>query len=302
MKEHATSCFGTRMAVVALTIALAAPVPANAQIGGLIKKAAGKVVDQHQDNPNARPSSAFGPELTEQTTTGVLKGLEAEQRILDQRDLVAQKRDALQDASNTLTAPHDAERQAFTSATGRWNECRNGVFDRLDQQQQARVAEQQKQLLSDPAKLAQFQKQIMAMQEKSMQLLQKGDTAGAMKLSQDFALSQSGLKIDPKADTAQAIKECGAIPVKPDWMVKAELDDAKADTLSTQVRNLEDKAQAAGVSASGLSAEQFAQARERLVNWYRGGKDNNSVQRFGKAELQLIHEHQAEIEKLERVL
>ncbi|HEY5264250.1 MAG TPA: hypothetical protein VIJ37_04600, partial [Steroidobacteraceae bacterium] len=76
----------------------------------------------------------------------------------------------------------------------------------------------------------------------------------------------------------------------------------RADTLSGQIRALEDRANAAATQASGLPVTQFSQCRERIVNWFRGGRDKNSVQQFSNAELKLFHEHQAQIEKLERVL
>ena len=290
-----------RLAIGACLVALATPAPARAQLGGLIKKAK-KSVEQHQQDPNARPSSAFGPELTEQTITGVLRGLAAQNRLLDQRDSLARQRDALLTARGALVENHDAEIDAYQTGTEKNRDCRAGVLERESEAMQAKMAIASQQLMSDPAKLAKFQKDMMAVQTKAAQLMQKGDTTGAVELQIAFARQIAGVAGTPKADSAKADQECGPAPTKPGWMVQGDADAARADTLAARMRDLETQANDAAIRESGLPAAQFAQARERIVNWFRGGRDNNHLQQFGKAELNLFHEHQAQIEKLERVL
>ncbi len=54
-----------RLFALTAFFSLIAYAPANAQFGGLIKKAKEKVQQQAEPSKAGRPSEAFGPELTE---------------------------------------------------------------------------------------------------------------------------------------------------------------------------------------------------------------------------------------------
>jgi hypothetical protein len=283
---------------LALTV-LAAPAPASAQLGKLIKKAA-KAVDKSQDNPNALPPSAFGPELTEQTLVAVLNGLDAQERMLAQRNTVADQRDALATQRQKTLMGHDEEQSAFRQATDHWNQCRDGVLQQIDNKIQAGMAAYQQKLVSDPGKLAQWQQQMMTMQAHVMQMLQKGDTAGAAQYARTTQRKLAGVGGDARADTAQATRTCGNAPPKPAWLAQADADQARVDSLDERVRDLETRANAIGASTAGMSQLQFANGCERIMYWYDGVSGGTVRQRFNDAEVALFNKYKVRIATLER--
>jgi hypothetical protein len=279
------------IATLAVALAVAAPAPGYAQIGGLVKKAK-SAVQRQRDAPS-------GPQLTAQAVEGVLKGLEAQMPILDQRDAVSKQRDAaLQDRSKLFDAHPDGS-EAYSEAESKNEVCMDSVFTQINDARGAKLAAMGQQLAGDPAKLAAFEKDIMAMQQKAMQMMQQGDTAGATRVQLEYRYRLTGA--DPKADTTEAVKACGAPPVKPTWLVTADADAARADTLNGRMRDLEERASSTAVTASGLSAEEFAQVRERIITWYEQQDSRYPNQGFTDAEVKLLRARQAEIAKLERI-
>jgi hypothetical protein len=268
---------------VAAALVMAVPAPVHAQFGGLLKKAK-QAAEQQNQNPDARPSSAFGPEFTEQTMTAVLNGLAAEEQVLVQRNTLAKQRDDLLDQRGKLVDAHSAEQTAYEQALDKHRECVQQALEQSDEARHAKINAYAQTMAADPTKLA------------------RGDTAGAARATLAPIATQAGVSMDFKADTAQALRQCGPPPARAGWMVTADADRTRADSLAAQMRTLENEADAQALQVSGLPATQFAQLRERMVNWYRGGRDKNSVQQFSSAELKLFHEHQAQIEKLDLVL
>lgn len=288
-----------RICMAAVTAVTVAPAPAHAQLGGLLKKAKKAVEKQTAQNPNARPSSAFGPELTEATMTAVLKGLNAQTPIFARINRVSQQRDSARNASSNLRDGHDDEARAYDAAVDKRRECVSQALSRIDEATQAKVETYAQSLMGDPAKLAAFQKTVMAAQTLSAQRMAKGDTVGAMRVQVDSMRKAMGINTDPKADTVQAERSCGNPPAKPGWLTAADAEDARADADDRQIRDLEQQVGAEGARVAGMSPAAFALAHERILNWYHGGRDNNSVQQFGAEELKVLHAHEAEIEKLE---
>lgn len=281
-----------RLAILSLVLVLAAPLPVTAQLGGLVKKARKAV--QHEENPTS------GSSLTEALVRSTLKGLEAQRSLLRQRDAMSKQRDAAVTERSKLFDAHPGEGEAYSDADSKNAICRDSVFTQIDDQHQSNMSNMGQQVAADPQKRAALMQKMMAMQQKSAQMMASGDTAGARKLQTAFALEMSG--VDPKADTAKVDKACGPPPAKPAWLAKADADADRADTLNARMQRTEAQAVSEGVQTSGLSAEQFNQVRERISSWWahQGGPSPN--QGFTKGEVKILEAHRAEIAKLEDIL
>jgi hypothetical protein len=280
-----------RLAILSLALALAAPLPANAQLGGLMKKA--RKAMQHQDNP------ASGGSLTDALVRSTLKGIEAQLPILNQRDAMSKQRDAAVTERSKLFDAHSGEGEAYSDADSKNAICRDSVFTLISDQRQADMANMGQQIAADPQKRAALMQQEMAMQQKAQQMMQAGDTAGARKFQMQAAMAMAG--VDLKADTAKVDKACGRPPAKPAWLVKADDDADLADTLNARMQRVEEKAVSDGIRASGLTADQFNQVRERIVTWWAQQGGPNPNEGFTKEEVAILGSHRAEIEKLESI-
>lgn len=281
-----------RLTFLSLVLALAAPLPASAQLGGLLKKARKAV--QHQENPTS------GSILTDALVRSTLKGMEAQRPILNQRDALYKQRDAAQTARSKLFDAHPGEGEAYSDADQKNAICRDSVFSQIDDERQAHMANMGQQMAADPQKRAAVMQQMMAMQQKAAQMMASGDTAGARKLQMATAMKMAG--VDLKADTARVDKACGRPPAKPAWLVQADADADQADTLDARMQRLEQQAVSEGISASGLPAEQFTQVRERISTWWVHQDAPDPNEGFTKGEVAILKSHQAEIEKLQDIL
>ncbi|HVZ76981.1 MAG TPA: hypothetical protein VG818_03270 [Gemmatimonadaceae bacterium] len=289
-----------RLAAALLAAALLTPLRADAQLGGLLKKAKDKVEQKQQENSSARPSDAFGPALTEESLPAVLKGLAVTNDLLTQRDGIQKQRDAVNQRRSTLLSAHEAERDAWERAQDATSSCISTVLEKVNQKHQAEMQARLPALMADQAKFQAFQQANMKMSQELMAAQAKHDTAGINAIMSRFYKDQFG--IDVKADSASAQSQCGKLAPKPAWMIQVEAQSDTVDKLDTQMRDLESRAEAQGAVASGMDAVKFAMARERLVNWLDGRKRGHYVQQFSSDEIKLFERHQAEIEKVSRAL
>ena len=103
--------------------------PASAQLGGLMRKAkeaaATKAVESTigPTNKNLKSSDTFGPELTEASLDGVLRGLAAMERTLDQARQRRVEGQQLQANYSRSAQAHDNERQKFETVHDRVQLC-----------------------------------------------------------------------------------------------------------------------------------------------------------------------------------
>ena len=115
----------------------------------------------------------------------------------------------------------------------------------------------------------------------------------------DFAKTQG---VDPKADSVVAVKTCGAIAPKPAWLAEQEAMRERSTKLDSQIRDAESGAQSAGASASGLSARDYAMARERVLHYSLEIRGASPIQRFGDGERKLLDSRRSDIEKYRKAL
>ena len=276
---------------------------ASAQLGGLMKKAkeaaaqkAGeKAVEKVIPNAsgNLKPSDAFGPELTSASLDGVLRGLAAmEKTMADAATLRAKGQDYQAALSKSITA-HDKERQAFDAKYERTNACQDSVIDARGSAAQAAYL---KRMQTDPAAQAAM---IKAARELALKNAGNPDTADMMQAYTKLAKSQG---LDPKADSAAALKQCGAVPARPAWLTEQDTLRARASRAESDVRELEYKSGDDAAKASGMDHRAFALARERVMHWYRETHGGSPIQSFGNDERKLLESRKSDIEKFKNLL
>jgi hypothetical protein len=285
--------------LIAAAIGASFATPASAQLGGFVKRAkeaaAQKAVESALpgSNKNLERSDAFGAELTSESLNGVLRGLAAMEKTMGEAAALRAKGQDYQAALSKSLDAHDKERQAFDARYERTSTCQDSVIDN-----RGSVAQQayMKRMQSDPAAQAAM---IKAAQELARKGATSTDTAEIRRAYAQLAKSQG---IDPRADTAAAVKQCGEIPAKPAWLSEQDSLRAWSARAERDVRELEYKSGDDAAAASGMDHRAFALARERVMHWYRETHGGSPIQAFGGDERKLLESRKADIEKFKNLL
>jgi hypothetical protein len=290
-------------------LVLLAAEPASAQIGGLVKKArdaATKKPAEAQPVSGGLPSSAFGSELDDASLSSLMKGLRAMAAKGDQRDALQGRLQKLQTQLSASLDQHQADKEKFDAASDRVRDCQTPFLEKRLAEHRAKIATQAMATGApmDHAAQKRMMEESMKHAQEMQAAMQKGDTAAARRIGQAQADKQLGkFGVDLHADTVAAEKVCGAKPARPAWLVEQEALRAQIESLSDQVRDAEREMTLAGVSASGMQADRFGLARERVLNWYRGeAKGGRPIQRFGDRERKLFESRRAELEQVVKAL
>jgi hypothetical protein len=144
--------------------------------------------------------------------------------------------------------------------------------------------------MSDPA----FREKAMGTAQKIAVAQQRGDTAEMRRLMAEL---NGGSVDDAKVDSVAADKACGPMPAKPGAMVQVEQLDAQANSLSDQIRKLEEASAATEVKESGLTERQYLMARERIEAYLSAMKYGSAPRGFGPGELAALGARRADLEK-----
>ena len=284
-------------AAAAAALAAWAPSSAHAQFGKILKKATDKVAPKN-------PTTASGPaptydqtmlELTPERLAKVIDGLTAMRGVLvggsggESIAALVKQRDDANDQLSAIENAHNKDLEAYQRSIDKTQQCRDEAIsasqDQHRQQAQAR-------LMTDPSIQQKYVQAAQAMAAANA----KGDTAAMRKIQ--LEMQQSAYPY-AKDDTAAADSKCGKAPVQPAWYVQRDKLMTQVQQLSDRIRATHDKADAAGKQASGLTAEQFAMAHERLdmyIGRKRGG--SNGQVGFSQVELDAIAAKISQIEQL----
>jgi hypothetical protein len=122
---------------------------------------------------------------------------------------------------------------------------------------------------------------VMQMTTELQRLMAAGDTAGAVALQRAVARKYG---IDPAKDSAHAVTRCGTPPRKASWHREADSLIVVSNTAMRQAQALDEQAAEAGARAAGMTAQQFAVARERLEACARANGNPSSSWRFSVTE------------------
>lgn len=309
------SAVSSRVVALAALAAFALPLhTASAQIGGLVKRARDKAIEQQVDKQidkragSATDASPGAPpkfddvtvELTEDRVAGIMRGLNAGRAVLDgtsggasraslvaRRDAAANKRASLSDANAKMITSYQEKRDESLR-------CRNEAIrvsrDASQQKTDKAAKELQQKAMSDPA----YREKLMASMQKITAAQQKGDTAEMRRIYAEIGMTGG----DAKADTLAADKACGKEPAKPAVLAEMDRLDAEADALTEQIRKLEETAAATEIKQSGLNERQFNMARERIEAYLSAMKYNGKPRGFSAGELSALGAIRADLEKV----
>ena len=306
-RAHTVSRRGLAIAAIA---ALALPISnASAQLGGLVKKARDKAIEQQVEKRvgGSAASNADTPpkfddvtvELTADRVAGIVRGLAAGRAVLDgangapSRAALVARRDAAATKSSELADANAKVFNAYVEKRDVSQRCRDNAMYASRESRQKASEERNKQLsskaMADPA----FREKAMAIAQKMGVAQQKGDTAEMRRLSAELGIGQD----DAKPDTLAADKACGREPAKPAAMVQSEQLNAEATALSDQIRQLEERSAATEIKESGLNERQFLMARERIEAYLSAMKYKSQPRGFSKSELDALSARRGDLEK-----
>ena len=309
-RAHVLSRRGIAIAIVA---AVGLPMHgASAQLGGLVRKARDKVVEnQVEKQVDKRTGSASNPgappkfddvtvELTSERLAGVIRGLTAGRALLDgangspSRATLVTRRDEAAQKSGTLSSENEKLIEAYREKYRQNERCRNDAMRASSDKRNAAAEQRNNELrakaMSDPA----FRDKAVALAQKMGEAQARGDTAAFRKLAAEMGLTMD----DPKPDTLAADKACGREPAKPAVLAQVEQLDAQAQKLTEEIRQLEEKSAATEIKESGLDERQFLMARERVEAYLSAMKYKSQPRGFSAAELEALGAQRANLEKV----
>lgn len=302
---------------IAVAVAASLAIPsygAHAQLGGLVKKAKDRVVEQQVANQvekrvNSAASDPGAPpkfddvtvELTNDRVSQIIRGLSAGRAVLDGANgspsraaLIAQRDDAANQSAD-LSQKNAKAIDAYTVKRDASQRCRNdAIHASREKRQQAndqRMKELQTKAMSDPA----FREKAIAMAQKMAVAQQKGDTAEVRRLMIEL---NGGAPESDNVDSLAADKACGSVPAQPAAMVQSEKLNAQANKLTESIRQLEEQAAETEVKESKLSERQYQMARERIEAYLSAMKYNSQPRGFSAGELQALGARRADLEKV----
>ena len=298
---------------VAVVASLALPFyGAYAQLGGLVKKAKDRVVEQQVANqvekrvnpvasdPGAPPKfDDVTLELTNDRISQIIRGLSAGRAVLEgangspsRATLVAQRDDAARQSAD-LSQKNAKSFDAYNEKRDASQRCRNdAIHASREKRQQAndqRSKELQAKAMSDPA----FREKAMAIAQKMAAAQQKGDTAEVRRLMIEL---NGGAPESANVDSLAADKACGSAPAQPAAMVQSEKLNALANKLTEAIRQLEEQAAETEVKESKLEERQYHMARERIEAYLSAMKYNSQARGFSAGELQALGARRAYLE------
>jgi len=300
---------------VAVVASLAVPFyGAYAQLGGLVKKAKNRVVEQQVANQVEKRVNPVGSdpgappkfddvtlELTNDRIGQIIRGLSAGRAVLDgangspsRATLIAQRDDAAHQSAD-LSQKNTKAFDAYNEKRDASQRCRNdAIHASREKRQQAndqRAKEFQAKAMSDPA----FREKAMAVAQKMAVAQQKGDTAEVRRLMIEL---NGGAPESANVDSLAADKACGSPPPQPAAMVQSQTLDALATKLTEAIRQLEEQAAETEVKESKLEQRQYHMARERIEAYLSAMKYNSQPRGFGAGELQALGARRADLEKV----
>ena len=295
------------VSALALTLALT-PNVAGAQIGNLIKKKAAekvsKTVENAVGNKDSTATRAAGadarggrrrapmqPEIvTIETTTldSLLRGLTAMTRLLRRSDSL--HRVVAGNGGVDSAALVEASRYATDV------EQKRGCFDMAFEQMDFQRLQEANRVAHAPSasveRMRAFEEAQIAMDQKRNDMTNPLPPEERRRLVREFLLRHANMRVNPGADTVEAVKECGPAPVISGNARRA----ARNDTLLIRARAMEQEAAEEGVRASGMPDHRFFVLRERLYIWM---KQRDAV-KWTDAESGLLQRRRDDLERVRR--
>jgi hypothetical protein len=211
--------------------------------------------------PGSTAHAQLGDPFTAPSLDATLRGLKVYQsRVADAAALRQQFYNAQSQRGKLLT-DNDGPVSAYREAEAKHRNCVSESIDENRPNQQEALQKKMMAMVSDPVALNKFSQEYTALLQAATQAAEAKDTAASRRASEGLGKLMGA---DPTADTAAAMRKCGARPRPPAPVAEAARLEARVDSLSIRMRAAEGAADADGAKAAGVAVEKFRQMRERL--------------------------------------
>ena len=279
--------FRRRARLVAL-LGLLVPAAAHAQFGGLIKRAIGEKVAEKVGEKDPRPDSGAARgragragrmrpagmpmasiQLTADTLDLALRGLDALARGLSRRDSLGAVADALGRRLVEVSSANGDLSRSFHEKAASIHTCREEVFTTFANK---RGKDLQARLAADPTLQRRYAESYARYASAASDAAAKGDTVTLRKLQLEYYRSVLGPGFSSRQDTVAATTKCGPEPAMPAALAREDSLRRESQRATEARRDAEIAARADALAQSGLPAEKFDAARERIESWYLGRK------------------------------
>lgn len=293
----------TRLTIRLFTLGalgLALTSPAEAQFGGLIKKAQDKVVQKAEDKVG--PVVA-GEQLTDDLLSKVIVGAQVGDRKLEERDRLQAAKEAKNQEYSALVEKNQPVHRSYDEVSGKINDCRSSSLSALSQAREDKYEAAVKARESDPALMGKMQLIAMKYGPRMQEAQQKQDAVALTKIQKEMMAEVLGVDVfaDTKKDSVATDAKCGKEPAKPASLVQEARMQKELQAMDDQIRTLEAQALTAGAQAAGIEQVRYGQLKERaLVIMARvEGKGSG---KFGDEEMAAVRKRLADLEKVKRAL
>jgi hypothetical protein len=298
----------TAALLCALAIAAVVPARADAQFGGLMKKAKEAVVQKGVEKGVEQAGEKVGPvspgeQLTDDLLGQVLRGAQAADRVMGERDRVQAMRESKNKEYSALMEKNQPVHRAYDEANGKIMECRSASFDNLNRARDERNKKRLEELQADPAFMGKMQLVAMKYGKAMAEAQQKNDAAALTKVQQDYMKELLGTDIfaDVKKDSVATDAKCGKLPAMPAALAQEERLQKEVSAADDSIRTLEAKAVNVGAQASGLEQVRYLQLKERAASILAKVVGGGGA-KYGEAEIEAVKKRQADLEKVKRAL
>jgi hypothetical protein len=294
-----------RPLTLTLIASLTLPGAAVAQFGNLTKKAKEKAAAEAAKAVGAKPAEGtlkFDNTMLELTTPvldRMVVGLRARasQKGSNGRTAAELRRRAqeLSDEAENLNRDKSNERFEYNNKLGAAENCMSEVHaglrkEHVDALQRRFMSMTGANLQGSQSANAKFMAEYQRVATEMASAAAAGDTARGRKAEADY---NKLVGIDPKADSVKARAQC-SVPPAPPWMTRADAASAESNQLYNEARDVEAKGNAAGATASGMTAEQFAMALERITGFLAG----NGSLKYSPAEQKALSAQRSQLQGL----
>jgi len=283
---------------------LAAPTPASAQFGGLMKKAKEKVAEKGVEKAAEKVGPvAPGEQLSEDLLGKVITGAQAADRTLGERDRVQASRETMNKDFSALVDKNQPVHSAYDQANSKITDCRSSSFHTLEEARQEKYDAQLKKLQADPNMMGKYQLIAMKYAKQLGEAQQKQDAAMLQKVQMDMMKEIVGSDpfADMKKDSAMVTAKCGKVPALPPSLAQEEKMRKDLAAADDSIRTLEAKAVNAGAQASGLEQVRYLQLKERALS-IMGRVAGQSGAKYGPEEMEAVKKRLPDLEKVKRAL
>lgn len=269
--------------------------PAQAQLGGLMKKAKDKVAKEVGDKSGANAAldgeqvtfDATTVELTPERLDGMVEALRASRAKLSGRPALIARRDAAAARLDEHMEKHGQEIDRAVEQRAKVRSCHDDAFRKIEE---ASAEGMSARFMASPA----LQQKMQNISQRMAAAQQKGDANEIQKLQGEL----KALNAPTAADSAKVHKACGAIPPESGAEREATSLQNEVKRLDTEIRSLEQGAAAEASKASGLSPLAYAVATDRIQMYLSRAKSNSPQRGLTSSEIKALNARRSDLEKV----